>query len=73
MKYNLTEDHQVRLSEVVLKAGVYTLEELQEAHKHDSLKFCMEHTKLGKKLIPIVEESSREVKISSAKTRKNKK
>lgn len=58
MKYRLLEDHKVRLSDVTLKAGIYTLEELEEFHKHDSLNFCMKHTKLQDKLVIYKEEES---------------
>jgi hypothetical protein len=69
MKFKLTEDHQVRLSDKILKAGVYTIEELEKAHSHDSLEFCVKYTKLGKKLAPYVEET--QVKDKSKKKEKN--
>jgi len=62
MKYKLSEDHRVRLSNTVLKAGVYTLEELKKAHEHDSLDFCIKYTKLGAKLSPVTEESDSSTK-----------
>lgn len=61
MKYRLLEEHKVRLSDKVLKPGVYTLSQLEEFHKHDSLEFCIKHTKLGAKL-----------EIFNEKTTKNK-
>ena len=56
MKYTLLQDHQVRLTDTVLKAGVYTLEELQKAHTDSSLEWCLKYTNLSKKLTPFVEE-----------------
>lgn len=67
MKYRLLEDHQVRLSATILKAGIYTLEELEESHKHDSLKFCLKHTKLKDKLIPYKEEENAPAVIETKK------
>ena len=69
MKFKLLEDHQVRLSDKVLKAGVYTLEELELAHSHDSLDFCMKFTKLKDKLIPHVgiEEELKPTKLKNKK------
>lgn len=60
MKYRLLEDHKIRLSDVILKAGVYTLAELVEYHKHDSLDFCLKHTKLKDKLVAYEEEVKEE-------------
>ena len=56
MKYTLSQDHQVRLTETTLKAGVYTLEELQKAHTESSFEWCLEYTTLSKKLTRLVEE-----------------
>lgn len=67
MKYKLLEDHQVRLSDQVLKSGIYTLEELEEAHKHDSLNFCLNHTKLKNKIVLLDEDF-----VEPAKTNKRK-
>ena len=57
MKYTLTQDYQVRLTDIVLKAGVYTLEELQKAHTESSFEWCLKYTNLSNKLTPFVEES----------------
>lgn len=71
MKYQLLEDHQVRLSDTILKAGIYTLEDLREAHKDGSFEFCLKYTKLGSKLIPYVEENQiEETKIKITKIAK---
>lgn len=67
MKYRLLEDHKVRLSDVILKAGVYTAEELLEYHKHDSLSFCLKHTKLKNKLVAYEEE---EIALEVVKTKR---
>jgi hypothetical protein len=56
MKYRLLEDHQVRLSNKVIKAGVYTLEQLEKFHEDGSFSFCMKNTKLKSKLTPFIEE-----------------
>lgn len=64
MKYELLEDHKVRLSDKILKKGIYTKEQLEEAHKHDSLDFCIKYTKLGSKLKEFVEK---QIKINKKK------
>jgi hypothetical protein len=69
MKYKLLEDHQVRSTETVLKAGIYTLEQLQEAHTQDSLDWCLKYTKLSKKLILFIEEAETR---EAVKTKKEK-
>lgn len=56
MKYTLSQDHQVRLTETTLKAGVYTLEELQKSHAESSFEWCLKYTNLSKKLTPFVEQ-----------------
>lgn len=52
MKYELLEDHKIRASDVVIKKGVYSYEDLKERHikEHESLEFCLKYTKLGSKL-----------------------
>ena len=52
MKYELLEDHTIRLSEVLIKKGVYSYEDLKERHtkQNESLEFCLRYTKLGSKL-----------------------
>jgi hypothetical protein len=62
MKYTLTEDHQVRLSDIIIKAGIYSLEELKELHKEADFEWCLRNTKLSKKLIPFVEEIKTKIK-----------
>jgi hypothetical protein len=62
MKYKLTENHQVRLSDTIIKAGVYTLEQLKEFHKDQNFEWCVKYTKLAKKLIPFVEEIKTKIK-----------
>jgi hypothetical protein len=66
-KFKLLKDHKVRLSDQVLKAGVYTLEELEEAHKHDSLEFCLNYTTLKEKLVPFEEVEQVEQKTNKKK------
>ena len=56
MKYTLSQDHQVRLTETTLKSGVYTLEELQKAHTESSFEWCLKYTNLSEKLTPFVGE-----------------
>lgn len=67
MKYTLLEDHQVRSTDTVLKAGVYTLEQLEKAHTRDSLAWCLKYTKLGKKLTQSIEESETKQVIKTKK------
>lgn len=67
MKFQLIEDHQVRLSDKILKAGIYTLEELEAAYAHDSLQWCIKNTTLGSKLTTFIENE-----LEETKTKKNK-
>jgi hypothetical protein len=67
MKYQLKEDHKVRNTNIILKAGIYTLEQLQEAHKQDSLEFCIKYTKLGSKLFPLLDEEIAPIKAKKGK------
>lgn len=62
MKYRLLQDHQVRLSDTIIKAGVYTLEELKNLHKETDFDWCLKYTKLAKKLSPFVEEIKTKIK-----------
>lgn len=70
MKYQLLEDHKIRNTDVILKAGIYSLQELRDYHIQDSLEYCIKYTKLGVKLIPFIEKE--EVK-TSEKQNKGKK
>lgn len=51
MKYKLLEDHQVRLSDKIIKAGVYTTEEMETFHEDGSFTFCLKNTELKNKLV----------------------
>jgi uncharacterized protein YlzI (FlbEa/FlbD family) len=51
MKYKLLEDHQVRLSDKIIKAGVYTIEEMEAFHEDGSFTFCLKNTELKNKLV----------------------
>lgn len=57
----------------MLKAGVYTLQELEKSHEHDSLTFCLEHTKLKNKIELLVANETNDIKEINDKPKKGKK
>jgi hypothetical protein len=61
--FKLLQDYKIRLTDNILKAGVYSKQQLEEAHEDGSFEWCLKYTKLGKILVPFVEEV-KEIKIN---------
>lgn len=69
MKYTLLQDHKVRLTDTILIAGEYTIEQLKEAHPDDSFEFCMKYTTLKEKLILIEDNIIENIQFKKNKTK----